>query len=252
MASRDRSPVPIGAGRGVDWAALGGGQSVSGRLAVEITRMIHDGNLLPGDRLPAERELAEFVGMSRASVREALRELELRGLLDRKPGRGTVVVDLPRPHLDAGLLANVDSEGRLLREVMDLRAVVEPPITERAAARGTSAEIADIQALLDDSAAAAQEGETAFERYAILDVEFHLALARMTHNPLLSRLLQVTNEWMAPSRQSALQSTRRIEVSLQAHKKIFSAVAARDPAAASTAMREHLDQIQRLIAARVR
>jgi GntR family transcriptional regulator, transcriptional repressor for pyruvate dehydrogenase complex len=242
----------VSAGRGVDWGALGGGQSISGRLAIEIGRMIHDGNLLPGDRIPAERELAELVGMSRASVREALRELELRGLLDRRPGRGTVVVEVPRPHLDAGMLANVDNAGRLLREVMDLRAVVEPPITERAAARGTAAEIADLQTLLDDSEAAAREGEPAFAQYAVLDVEFHLALARMTHNPLLDRLLQVTNEWMAPSRQSALQSTRRIEVSLQAHKKIFAAVAARDPAAAAAAMREHLDQIQRLITARVR
>jgi GntR family transcriptional repressor for pyruvate dehydrogenase complex len=242
----------VSAGRGVDWGALGGGQSISGRLAIEIGRMIHDGNLLPGDRIPAERELAELVGMSRASVREALRELELRGLLDRRPGRGTVVVEVPRPHLDAGMLANVDNAGRLLREVMDLRAVVEPPITERAAARGTAAEIADLQTLLDDGEAAAREGEPAFAQYAVLDVEFHLALARMTHNPLLDRLLQVTNEWMAPSRQSALQSTRRIEVSLQAHKKIFAAVAARDPAAAAAAMREHLDQIQRLITARVR
>jgi GntR family transcriptional regulator, transcriptional repressor for pyruvate dehydrogenase complex len=246
VASRDR-----GSGRGVDWAVLGGGQSTSGRLAVAVTRMIHDGNLLPGDRIPTERELAELVGMSRATVREALRELELRGLLDRKPGRGTVVVDQQRPHLDAGLLAPVDSAGRLLREVMDLRAVVEPPISERAAARGTAAEIADLQTLLDEGAAAAREGVPSFGRYAVLDVEFHLALARMTHNPLLSRLLQVTNEWMAPSRQSALQSARRIEVSLQAHRKIFAAVAARDPAAAAAAMHEHLEQIQRLIAARV-
>ena len=252
MASRNRGSGPISAGRGIDWATLGGGQSTSGRLAVEITRMIHDGNLVAGDRIPAERDLAELVGMSRATVREALRELELRGLLDRRPGRGTVVVDLQRPHLDAGLLANVDGAGRLLREVMDLRAVVEPPITERAAVRGTAAEITDLQALLDESATAAQEGETAFQRYAVLDVEFHLALARMTHNPLLSRLLQVTNEWMAPSRQSALQSSRRIEVSLQAHRKIFSAVATRNPTAASAAMHEHLGQIQRLIAARVR
>jgi GntR family transcriptional regulator, transcriptional repressor for pyruvate dehydrogenase complex len=242
----------VSAGRGVDWGALGGGQSISGRLAIEIGRMIHDGNLLPGDRIPAERELAELVGMSRASVREALRELELRGLLDRRPGRGTVVVDVPRPHLDAGLLSNVGSAGRLLREVMDLRAVVEPPIAERAAARGTAAEIADLQTLLDDAEAAAREGEPAFGRYAVLDVEFHLSLARMTHNPLLDRLLQVTNEWMAPSRQSALQSTRRIDISLLAHKKIFAAVTARDPAAAAAAMREHLDQIQRLITARVR
>lgn len=236
----------------VDWSALGVGQSVSGRLAVELTRMIQDGSLVAGDRIPAERELAELVGVSRASVREALRELELRGMLDRRPGRGTVVLDAPRPDLDAGLLGSVDAAGRLLREVMDLRAVVEPPITERAATRGTPAEIDALRTLVEESEAAARNGDQSFERYAVLDVEFHLALARMTHNPLLNRLLEVTNEWMAPSRQKALQSARRVEVSLAAHKKIYAAVADRDPDAAAAAMREHLEQIQRLIVARVR
>jgi DNA-binding FadR family transcriptional regulator len=185
-------------------------------------------------------------------VREALRELELRGMLDRRPGRGTVVVDAPRPDLDAGLLGSVDTAGRMLREVMDLRAVVEPPIAERAAARGTSAQVHALRELLEESEAAAQQGQRDYARYAVLDIEFHLALARMTHNPLLDRLLQVTNEWMAPSRQTALQSAQRIETSLAAHKRIFATVADRDPDRAAAAMREHLDQIQRLIVPRGR
>lgn len=251
MARRDGGRVDRVA-EPVDWSALAGGRTAGGRLAGELTRMIRDGSLVAGDRIPSERELAELVGVSRASVREALRELELRGMLDRRPGRGTVVTDAPRPELDAGLLGSVDVAGRMLREVMDLRAVVEPPITERAAARGTAAEVEALRALLEDSEDAAQEGAEAYRRYAVLDVEFHLALARMTHNPLLDRLLAVTNEWMAPSRQAALQSARRIEVSLAAHKKIFAAVVGRDPDGAAAAMREHLDQIRRLIAPRLR
>lgn len=237
----DRAAEPV------DWSALAGGRTAGGRLAGELARMIRDGNLVAGDRIPAERELAELVGVSRASVREALRELELRGMLDRRPGRGTVVTDAPRPELDAGLLGSVDVAGRMLREVMDLRAVVEPPITERAAARGTAAEVEALRALLEDGEDAAQGGAGAYRRYAVLDVEFHLALARMTHNPLLDKLLAVTNEWMAPSRQAALQSARRIEVSLAAHQRIYAAVAGRDPDGAAAAMREHLHQIQRLI-----
>jgi GntR family transcriptional regulator, transcriptional repressor for pyruvate dehydrogenase complex len=236
----------------VDWSTLAGGQSTAGRLAGELARMIRDGILVAGDRIPAERELAELVGVSRGSIREALRELELRGMLDRRPGRGTVVVEAPRPDLDAGLLGSVDTAGRMLREVMDLRAVVEPPIAERAAARGTSTEVEALQALLEESRTAAHRGQPGFARYAVLDVEFHLALARMTHNPLLDRLLEVTNEWMAPSRQTALQSSRRIEVSLAAHQKIYTAVADRAPDRAGAAMREHLEQIQRLIVPRGR
>ena len=232
----------------VNWSALGAGQTTGGRLAGELARMIRDGTLVAGDRIPAERELAELVGMSRASVREALRELDLRGMLDRRPGRGTVVVDAPRPELDAGMLGSIDAAGRMLREVMDLRAVVEPPISERAAARGTSAEVEALGDLVADGEAAAHD----YGRYVELDVEFHLALARMTHNPFLDRLLQVTNEWMAPTRQNAPQSARRVEVSLAAHKKICAAVADREPERAAAAMREHLDQIQGLIVPRGR
>lgn len=234
----------------LEWSSLAGGQNTGGRLAGDLARMIRDGTLVAGDRIPAERELAELVGMSRASVREALRELELRGMLDRRPGRGTVVVDAPRPDLDAGLLGNVDAAGRMLREVMDLRAVVEPPITERAAARGTAAEVEALRHLVEEGDLAASEQD--YARYVELDVEFHLALARMTHNPFLDRLLQVTNEWMAPTRQSTLQSARRVEVSLAAHKNICAAVAGREPDRAAAAMREHLDQIQRIIVPRGR
>ena len=249
--ARDIAGV-IGMSGPLDWSTLAGGQNTGGRLAGELARMIRDGTLVAGDRIPAERELAELVGMSRASVREALRELELRGMLDRRPGRGTVVVDAPRPELDAGLLGDVDAAGRMLREVMDLRAVVEPPISERAAARGTSAEVEALRHLVDEGEVVASGGQQAYARYVELDVEFHLALARMTHNPFLDRLLQVTNEWMAPTRQNTLQSARRVEVSLAAHKKICAAVADREPERAAAAMREHLDQIQRIIVPRGR
>src|SRR3954452_1246752 len=170
-----------GAGRvadPVDWSGLAGGQSAAGRLAGGLVRMIRGGSLVAGGRIPAERGLAELVGVSRASVREALRELELRGMLDRRPGRGTVVVDAPRPDLDAGLLGSVDAAGRMLREVMDLRSVVEPPIAERAAARGTADEVEALRVLVEEGATAALGGEPAFGRYVVLDVEFHLALAR--------------------------------------------------------------------------
>jgi GntR family transcriptional repressor for pyruvate dehydrogenase complex len=209
--------------------------------------MIRDGALINGERIPSERELAELVGVSRASIREALRELELRGLLDRRPGRGTVVVDMQRPSLDAGLLGSLDDAGRLLREVMDFRSVVEPPIAERAAARGTPAELTELARLVSEAEDAHRVGGASVERYIELDVGFHLALARMTQNQLLLRLLEVSNEWMAPSRQSGLQTPQRIAVSLAAHRSICEAVGDRDPAAASAAMRDHIGQIQRLI-----
>jgi GntR family transcriptional repressor for pyruvate dehydrogenase complex len=76
----------------VDWSGMVRvSLSRSDGIAVDLERMILDGVLRPGDRIPPERELAVTVGVSRSSVRDALRDLEMRGLIDRKPGRGTVV-----------------------------------------------------------------------------------------------------------------------------------------------------------------
>jgi len=216
---------------------------LSERLSEKLIRMITTGELKAGDKLPNERELAETAGISRTSVREALRELELRGLISRKPGRGTLVEDQSRPEFHAGMLGSMDPSQRMLHEVMDLRAVIEPPMAERAALRARAGELSALLQPLELAEAELRRDEPSMHLLVRLDVEFHTAVAQLTHNPMLVRLLDVTNEWMAPSRQSAHQTMARIGRSVAAHRRIYEAIRAHRPDEAREAMSGHIHEV---------
>lgn len=209
--------------------------SVSDRLATEIEMRIADGRLRPGDRIPPERTLAQDLSVSRASLRQALHELELRGLIDRRPGRGTVVLEQPAGAFRRTLANSASPQLRDVDDVMDLRMVVEPPVAARAAERH---DVSDLKRLT--SIQSQMEQAKGLAAVVELDVAFHREIASATRNPLLLRLLEVTSEWMGPSRQAAVQRRRRYEASMRAHRRILDAIAERDQDAAHQAMLDHL------------
>ena len=216
---------------------------LSEQLSERLIRMITNGELNPGDKLPNERELAETAGISRTSVREALRELELRGLISRKPGRGTIVEAQTRPELHAGMLGSMEAPQRMLREVMDLRAVIEPPMAERAALRGRATELGALLHPLELAEAELRRDEPSMQLLVRLDVEFHAGVAKLTQNPMLVRLLDVANEWMAPSRETAHQTMTRIEKSVAAHRRIYEAIRGHQADNAREAMSGHIHEV---------
>lgn len=230
----------------VDWSRLDvGGRSVAEQLAARLERMIFEGELRAGSRLPPERELQTSLGVSRVSVREALHHLELKGLVDRRPGRGTVVVAPDRSARGGALLARLSPDERDLLELMDFRAAIEPPIAARAAERATPQDVRRLREL-----AAEMERAPDVARTIELDEAFHAAIARATHNPMFALLLEVTAGWLAATRRAALQSRRRRSESIAAHARIVDAIAAGAPASAAEAMRDHIDTVNRLLARR--
>ncbi|MFF4796075.1 FadR/GntR family transcriptional regulator [Streptomyces sp. NPDC001276] len=215
------------------------------RLAGRLHRLIEDGHLAEGDRLPSERDLADTWRVSRATVREALRELELRGLVDRRPGRGTTVTSVARPSLKDWQLGDMDSAARLIHEVMDLRSAVEPPVAARAAVRATPTDHQHLSDLLTEAEQALMR--RSLPRLIQLDSQFHVALAKAAHNPLLTQLLETTNQWVALSRAPAYQTEERLVTSLRAHGRILEAVVDKDADAAEQAMAEHLLEVHQTI-----
>jgi len=216
---------------------------LSEQLSERLIRMITNGELNAGDKLPNERELAETAGISRTSVREALRELELRGLISRKPGRGTIVEAQTRPELHAGMLGSMEAPQRMRHEVMDLRAVIEPPMAERAALRGRATELGALLHPLELAEAELRRDEPSMQLLVRLDVEFHAGVAKLTQNPMLVRLLDVANEWMAPSRETAHQTMTRIEKSVAAHRRIYEAIRGHQADDAREAMSGHIHEV---------
>lgn len=224
----------------VEWAQLAPtGLSLPAELATDIERLILAGELPPGAKLPPERELATTLGVSRASIRDALRDLEMRGLLERTPGRGTIVADRPSLGVGRALLRELDTRSRDLLEVMEIRSIIEPPMTARAALRATARELAHLQSLVESMSTDLDPDE-----YASLDLAFHQSIARCTHNQLLAKVLEAVNPMTAVSRSDRLQSRERRVASVAGHRRILEALRARDPEAASAEAAEHITAVQ--------
>lgn len=226
----------------VDWSNVRArAVQVSDGVSALLEQMILEGSIQHEERLPPERELAQRLGVSRTSLREALHELELKGFVDRRPGRGTVVVD-PNRELAESLLGRMDSPERSLREVMDLRAVIEPQIAARAAQRATPRDVETMRGLLEQL-----RSETAVGRAAELDLDFHDAIARATHNPLLIKLMSFASELIDESRRRGVLSRRRRERSITAHGEIVACIEARDADGAAEAMSAHIGDVGKLL-----
>ncbi len=207
-----------------------------------LEQLVLDGQVPIGARLPSERELATQLGVSRASVREAIHELMLKGLVARRPGRGTIVVDADGRGLGDSLLGVMAPALRDLRTILDFREAIEPPIAGRAASTATPADIRNLRAAVGD-----MEIVRSRSAYADLDRRFHYLVARATHNPLLARLVEVTAEWMASIRETSLEGPTRRAASLAGHRAILDAIARHDAVDAFAANVAHIHQIGSIV-----
>ena len=219
------------------------GTTVPERLSERLARLIEGGRIAAGSKLPSERQLTEILGASRISVRQALQDLEMRGYLSSRPRSGWTVNTAQDRTLEGSIFGNMSQKQRTIREVMDLRSVIEPPISERAAVRHLARELAVLEQPLLASEQELVKSAPSPSALQQFDVEFHSAIARVTHNPLLIRLVDDTHEWMTPTRQITFQTTQRMKLSVTAHRMIFAAIQARNPVAARNAMQEHLREV---------
>lgn len=231
----------------MDWSELERSRvlSVPDRLSITLERLILDGTLRPGEKLPPELELTQQLGVSRVSLRQALHELERRGLIDRRPGRGTVVLSPSeaRDASSAALAEVLGSTGTEISHILELRSIIEPPIAALASQRATPRDLEQLEQLVE--AMASPESR---EHYAELDRAFHQAIAQYSHNPLLAMLNEQIANLIAPSRSTALQTEERRATSTAAHRRILAAIAAGDPEAAAREATAHLMTVQQQIA----
>ncbi len=210
------------------------------RVGGELEKVIVQSRFLPGERLPSERDLAERFGVSRTVVREAVRGLAAKGLLEVRAGSGTIV-RAPSAKLV------VDSMSRLLsmsggepahRKVVEVRRVLEVEIAGLAARRRTGEDIERIQQILNTAEEQLDDPETFVET----DVAFHATLARATHNELFPILLDSIANVMVQVRLLGLQVSGTPRRALDHHRRIFRSVKAGDVAGARRAMDAHMDE----------
>lgn len=212
-------------------------------VAERIQGLILEGRLKPGDRLPPERELAEAFGVSRTSVRDAIRVLELMGMLEPRQGDGTVVRDLTSDSLVHPLASLLVRNRTHLAELMDVRKMIEPPLAARAASLATPEEVARLDEIFARQLEKARQGQAAIDE----DSAFHYAIATAARNRVVLKVLDVLMDLLQESRERSLQVPGRLQKSLEGHRRILRAIKRRDARAAEAGMRQHLAEIEEVL-----
>ena len=212
-------------------------------VATRIRRLIADGQLKPGDKLPPERELAAALGVSRTSVRDAIRTLQVSGLLEPRQGEGTVVRELSTEKLVAPIASALLARRDLLADLLDVRKMIEPAMARQAAHRATADEIRQMEAILTRQAAKLEAGGLAVEE----DSAFHDMIARASRNQVVLKVIDVLMDLLRDGRERSLQVRGRPQRSLRGHRQILEAIRRRDDDAAARAMLSHLEQIEEML-----
>jgi GntR family transcriptional repressor for pyruvate dehydrogenase complex len=209
-------------------------------IVQQLHLLIHQGTLRHGARLPAERVLAEQFKASRSSVREAIRWLELQGLVVSRRGSGTFI---NTENLDsvAALIASTSSSGtETLREIFEVRHLLEPQIAAVAARRAGEEDVRRLGQILEDQQRQIAEGKTGVDA----DTAFHFTLASATHNSALVKVVSAVEDILRRSRDQSFQETGRPQRSLASHRLILDMVRARDADGARQAMEHHLTSVE--------
>ncbi len=212
-------------------------------VAARIRRLIADGHLKPGDKLPAERELASALSVSRTSVRDAIRTLQAAGLLEPRQGEGTVIRELSTETFMAPIASALLARRDLLADLIDVRKMVEPAMTREAARHATPEEIRQMETILARQAARLEAGGLAIEE----DSAFHDMIARASRNQVVLKVIDVLMDLLREGRERSLQVRGRPQRSLRGHRQILEAIRRRDGDAAARAMLNHLEQIEEML-----
>jgi GntR family transcriptional repressor for pyruvate dehydrogenase complex len=213
------------------------------QVAEQIHQLIARGVLKPGDRLPPERELAIKFGVGRGSIRDAIRTLEIMGVVEPRHGHGTVVRELSADSLVVPLASVLSYKRELVAELLDVRRMIEPALAARAAKNATPEEIARMQQILDRQREKMRSGQPTIEE----DSEFHYAIAVAARNTVVLRVLDVLMDLLRESRTRSLQVPGRLERSIAGHRRVLRAIERRDSAAAEAAVQKHLQEIEDVV-----
>ena len=216
---------------------------LSDTVAEQLLASIVSRGMQPGDRLPTERELAEQFAVSRTVVREAVRALAGKGIIEARPGRGLTVSLVAADAVTESLRLYLHgSETIDYRKVHEVRTILEVQVASLAAERSTPVDIVLLEAACDrldrvlaDVAAASRE-----------DLEFHRLLAATTHNELFGVLLDAVGGPLREIRLEAFAVPGRTVIAAAAHRAILGRIRDGDPAGARMDMRAHLDDVEHL------
>ncbi len=225
-------------------------EKLSTAVTRQIEKLILRGILRPGERLPAERELSERLGVSRPSLREAIADLQDKGLLNTRAGAGIYVADVLGNAFSDALIRLFAEHDEAVFDYISFRRDLEALAAERAARFASDTDLQVIDAVFKKMTAAHCKSRP--EDEARLDAEFHLAVIEASHNVIMLHMMrsmfQLLQKGVFYNRQIMFKQRTTRDSLLAQHSAINDALQARDPVAARAAVTAHLDYVERALA----
>jgi len=221
-------------------------EKISTSVTHQIELLILRGILRPGERLPSERELSERMGISRPSLREAIAELQQKGLLTSKAGAGIYVADVLGGAFSPALTRLFADHEEAVLDYIGFRRDMEGLAAERAARLASDTDLRVIQAIFDKMLAAHSKRDPADE--ALLDADFHLSIIEASHNVIMLHMMRsmydLLRQGVFYNRQLMFRQRSIRDNLLEQHRAINKAIQARDPAASRRAVEDHLNFVE--------
>ena len=218
-------------------------EKLSTSVVRQIELLILRGILRPGERLPAERELSERLGVSRPSLRDAVATLQQQGLLTSRAGSGIYVAEVLGSAFSPALIRLFATHDEAVFDYLSFRRDIEALAAERAARLGSDADLKVIQTIFDKMA----EARTP-QAEAMLDAQFHTAIIEASHNVVMLHMMRSMFELLQTgvfyNRQMMFKQRTTRTALLDQHRAINTAIQARDPPAARVAIEAHLGFVQ--------
>ncbi len=225
-------------------------EKLASAVVRQIERLILQGILRPGERLPSERELSERLGVSRPSLREAVAELQDGGLLTTRAGAGIFVAEVLGSAFSPALIRLFGTHDEAVFDYLDFRSDLEALAAERAAQLGSDTDLAVIAAIFAKMEAAHQKRNP--ESEASLDAEFHMAIIEASHNVIMLHMMRAMFDLLRQgvfyNRQIMFRQKDTREILLDQHRAINAALRARDPVAARNAIETHMSFVRTALA----
>ncbi|MDZ4093967.1 MAG: FCD domain-containing protein, partial [Paracoccaceae bacterium] len=224
-------------------------EKLSQTVVRQIELLILRGVLRPGERLPSERELSERMGVSRPSLRDAVAELEERGLLISKPGAGIYVAEVLGSAFSPALIQLFATHDDAVFDYLSFRRDLEGLAAERAARLGSDTDLKVVDTVFRKMEVAHGKRDPSCE--AELDAQFHMAIIEASHNVVMLHMMRsmfdLLREGVFYNRQKMFKSRMTRDMLLDQHRAINNGIQARDPGAARAAVESHLSYVEQAL-----
>lgn len=219
------------------------GKKVSDAIVDYMMKQIASGELKAGDKLPPQSELASQLGVSRTALREAVRSLSLMGLLSVNQGEGTFVSQVVPGLFVQPLSFMLLMDNTHILEVVEARSIIEVKTSRLCAVRATDEELEILEAMAEDMASCLDS----LERFSQLDLEFHVQIARGTHNSVLVAVIEAIQSPLLGQVERVQGLPGAAQRAMDYHNELVKTLKWRDAKAASEIMLDHLDDVRKAV-----